>query len=283
VDPERGQGTSFSSDPDWEQSQIARVAARYPLRFTEDLKAELAITVLKLKQRQSPGINDWKAYIAKALSNRAMSLARKWRAQEHREIGTAIDPETIPPLRAPDDQSAKQHSVARRQLAQVRRLLDAESYAFLEALANADNNQSLLARRLVKHRNKVGRRGARIKRQLFRCPIENVTDAEQDQLAQRATASNIKVRDRFKAPGPDRRRDVRRDRPGVPHVAADHFALETSIPKGWDRGAQGPAPRQQAPRRGQNADRQLAAETKAKRHSPWISVVPSHRSRPRPQ
>jgi transposase len=113
-------------------------------------------------------------------------------------LSPPIDPETIAPS-LPSEEIAWRRRQARRQLAEVRRLLEAESYAFMEALADADNNQSLLAQRSGIHRNTVGRRWARIKRQLIRCPIENVTAHERHQLAEMATAPEIRARDRFKA------------------------------------------------------------------------------------
>src|SRR5262249_55796332 len=88
---------------------------------------------------------------------------------------------------------------SRQQLSQLRRILDAESYALLELLAQSKGNQSRVARLLGKHRNTIRRRLQKIRRVLRQCPIRNVsgklqlTAEQREQLVQMAQGRNARA------------------------------------------------------------------------------------------
>jgi RNA polymerase sigma factor (sigma-70 family) len=197
--------TSFSPEIfDWGREHLKKVAARFPVRYREELQAELAATLIELKSHPPPRIRSWKSYLATCLSNRAISLLKKWRAHERREISPEFFPETVTPP-SPFEESESQQRESRQLLSRARRVLDAESYTLLKLLADFDGNQSRVARLLGTHRNTIRRRLQRIRRILLRCPIENVTgrlkltSQQQKQLAQMAHAGNATPREIFKA------------------------------------------------------------------------------------
>src|ERR1041385_7836054 len=183
-------------DQEWEQNQIEQIARRFPKRFADELRAELALSLFQIKQRRTADIRNWKGYVATALKHRALSLARKWRGQERREISIPIAPEPEPAnsAEAPSDRQEAQWRIS-----EIRRALDTESYRFLELLTEVRGNKARLARRLGVHRNTILRRLQRIRRTLIRCPIENVTALERQELEQIAHYTSGRPRDRFKA------------------------------------------------------------------------------------
>ena len=168
---------SLSSErQEWEREQleIKKVAARFPERYAEDLEAELAATLIKLKRRRPSGIRNWKAYLITALRHRALTLVEQWRALERRERNIELYTETPAPsvgLQGADPDPLE-HRLA---LAELRRKLDVESYGLLLLWAALKRNQSRVARLLGKHRNTIRRRLREIMRTLRECPIENVS------------------------------------------------------------------------------------------------------------
>jgi transposase/DNA-directed RNA polymerase specialized sigma24 family protein len=211
-----GDETPPSSEiQDWEREQleIKKVAAKFPLRYAEELEAELAATLVALKRRRPSAIRDWKAYLIAALRHRALTLVEKWRARERRETSMDLVAETSEPpvdLEGPDPEQLEN----RLTLSELRSKLDVESYGLLMLLAASKGNQSSVAELSGKHRNTIRRRLKKIRRMPRECPIENVSgrsalsrrrssataplSAEQwEQLAYLAYDSRI--RDAFKA------------------------------------------------------------------------------------
>jgi transposase len=213
----RGDETSSSGevrDWDWELEQVEKVAARFPEFDKEELAAELAKSLLALKR--PTGIRDWKAYLIKALFNRASSIAKKWRTLQRRETSIELHPETAQEASRSEEADSRRLE-SRLKLSKIRRRLDAESYALLKLLADSGENQSRVARLLGKHRNTIRRRLQKIRQALLRCPIENVsgrsaviqrqpsrarlqlTAEQQEQLTRLALAASRHVRNTFKA------------------------------------------------------------------------------------
>ncbi len=162
---------------DWEREQleIKKVAARFPPRYAEELEAELAATLIALKRRRPSGIRNWKAYLITALGHRALTLVKKWRAQESREQSRddpfAETPEPTLGLEGTDPEQLEN----RLALSALRNKLDDESYGLLLVLAALNQNQSRAAQLLGIHRNTIHRRLQEIRRRLRECPIENVS------------------------------------------------------------------------------------------------------------
>jgi transposase/DNA-directed RNA polymerase specialized sigma24 family protein len=170
--------TSFSSSErqEWEREQreIEKVAARFPSRYTDELEAELAATLVELKRRRPPGIRDWKAYLITALRHRALSLVDKWRAQERREKTLDHFTETPEPPVALEGSDPGQLE-SRLALSKLRSKLDVESYGLLLLWAVSKKNQSRVARLLCMHRNTIRQRLRKIMQTVRECPIENVS------------------------------------------------------------------------------------------------------------
>jgi transposase/DNA-directed RNA polymerase specialized sigma24 family protein len=216
VDQRSGDETRPSSEiQEWEQEklEIKKVAARFPERYAEDLRAELAVTLLALKRRRHSGIRNWKAYLVTALRHRALTLVNKWRAQEGRERSSddpfAETPEPSPGLEGADSEQLENHLT----LSELRSKVDVESYGILMLWAASKGNRSRVAQLLGKHRNTIRHRLETIWRTLRECPIENVsgrfvpiqrrssatvqlTAAQWEQLA--CLAQDSRFRDAFK-------------------------------------------------------------------------------------
>jgi len=189
---------------DWDRRQIRQIVARFPQMDREEMEAELAVTLLELKHNRPVGVRDWRAYVATSLFHRAASLAKKWRAQWRHEVSIDTDPAVVEPLAFAPEPGPRPVD-ASVVLARIRHVLDAESYALLERLANSKGNQARAARELGVHRNTIRRRLRRIRQVLANCPIENVTGGlrltsqQWMQLTQIAGAGETTARDAFKA------------------------------------------------------------------------------------
>ncbi len=190
MDQRSGDETPPSSEvQDWEREQleIKKVAARFPARYTEELEAELAVTLIALKRRRPSGIQDWKAYLITAFRHRALTLVNKWRAREKRERSTDFYDETSEPslgLAGPVSEQLEN----RLALSELRSKLDVESYGILMLWAALKGNGSLVAQLLGKHRNTIRRRLQRIMQTLRECPIENVS-ARSPPIRRRSSAT----------------------------------------------------------------------------------------------
>lgn len=150
---------------------VRSVSRRFRTTHREDLEAELAATLIEVKERHPTGIRDWNAYLRKCLFNRAGSLVKKWRARQRRETSMELHPETV---EVPGPEQSDPEPESSPEFARIRSKLDAASYALLELLAAAKGNRSRVARFLGVHRNTIGRRLQAIRRRL-KCPIENVS------------------------------------------------------------------------------------------------------------
>jgi len=176
VDRHVDDAASLSSErQQWEREQleIKQVVARFPRRYAEDLEAELALTLVKLKRRRRSGIRNRKAYRATALWNRALTLVNRWREQEQHETSIELFETPGPSIGLEEaDQDLLENRLT---LSQLRRKLGVESYGILLLWAALKRNQSRLARLLGMHRNTIGHRLQKIRRILRKCPIENVS------------------------------------------------------------------------------------------------------------
>ena len=203
MDPTSEEGSpSPQNPPGWDSELVAKVASRFPELDQQELKAELAVTVLALQRNPPAGIRDRKAYLAQSLFNRATSLVRELRRRQKHEISTPFDIESPEP--SVDSELCTSQSEARLESEQLRRRLDSESYTFLQVLAHFDGNQSQAAQFLGTHRNTVARRLRSIRRRL-ECPIQNVSgrlhlaDKERKELERRMLDQETRGRDVFKA------------------------------------------------------------------------------------
>jgi len=176
VDRHVDDAASLSSErQEWEREQleINKVVARFPRRYAEDLEAELAVTLVKLKRRRRSGIRNRKAYRITALWNRALTLVNRWREQEQHE--TSIELSETPGPSIGLEEADPDLVENRLTLSQLRRKLGVESYGILLLWAALKRNQSRLARLLGMHRNTIRNRLQKIWRILRKCPIENVS------------------------------------------------------------------------------------------------------------
>src|SRR5262245_14094049 len=117
------------ANADWEFEQIRKVAAKFPDLEAEDLRAELAATIVEIKCKDRSGIRNWKAYLTKSLLNRASQLARKWRARLRWEISSEALPEPVGVSDKSEDQPARQD--VQDKLAKIREFLGADSRSLL--------------------------------------------------------------------------------------------------------------------------------------------------------
>jgi len=190
MDGSSGEATPLTPELfEWAREHLKKMAARFPQRYREELEAELGATLIELKYRPPPGIRNWKAYLATCLSHRAISLVKKWRLHDQREISSESVPESIEPVSS-SEKTSKQRE-ARQLLARARRILNPKSYGLLKLLADNHGNQSRVARLKGVHRNTIGRQLQKIRRRLLNCPIENVTTYLQLSPAQRITLGQM--------------------------------------------------------------------------------------------
>jgi len=185
VDRHVDDAASLSSErQEWERQQleIKKVVARFPQRYAEDLEAELAATLVKLKHSRRSGIRNRKAYRITALWNRALTLVDQWRKREQHE--TSIELSETPGPSIGLEEADPDLVENRLTLSQLRRKLGVESYGLLLLWAALKRNQSRLARLLGMHRNTIRNRLQKIRRILRKCPIENVS-ARLDRIRKR--------------------------------------------------------------------------------------------------
>lgn len=150
-------------------AKIPRIAAAYRGIDQEELQAELAVTLLHLRQKRTRGIRNWKSYVVKSLLNRASKLVKRWRRQREVEIGVdqTFEESAVPHQLATGDQPGFLSADAATEFDHIRRRISRRSLAFLRLLAECDGSISGLARKLGQHRNTVGRRLRKI-RELMR-------------------------------------------------------------------------------------------------------------------
>jgi DNA-directed RNA polymerase specialized sigma24 family protein len=142
----------------WEFDLIRKVASRFETTERQDLEAELARSLFLLKTGTPAHIRNWKAYIAKALLNRASNWIRDWRVRQSRNV----------PLLPPgEEDSGKGFSTEdalfaleaeadiRLALKLVRDKLGPDLHRLWDLLIEEDGNQLAVARRLGMHRNTV--------------------------------------------------------------------------------------------------------------------------------
>ena len=128
-------------------ARIPRIAAAFRGVDQEELQAELAVTLLHLRRKQTIGIRNWKSYLAKSLLNRASKLAKHWRRQGAIEVG--YDPALLPEDFAHHiDEMNRPESAAATEMKLIRRRLSRRSFEFLRLLDECHGSISALARKL---------------------------------------------------------------------------------------------------------------------------------------
>jgi DNA-directed RNA polymerase specialized sigma24 family protein len=142
----------------WEFDLIRKVANRFETTEREDLEAELALILFRLKASRPSSIQNWKSYLAKALLNKASNWIRDGRARQSRNV----------PLLAPGQQEPgagfiTEEGVPGRDVDDDLQLalkllsdeLGPDLLRLWELLIEENGNQVAVARRLGMHRNTV--------------------------------------------------------------------------------------------------------------------------------
>ncbi len=142
----------------WEFDLIRKVAHRFETTEREDLEAELALILFRLKASRPAAIQNWKSYLAKALLNKASNWIRDVRARQSRTVpmlapgeeepGAGFIPEERVPGREVDDDL----HLALKLLSNE---LGPDLLRLWELLIEENGNQLAVARRLGMHRNTV--------------------------------------------------------------------------------------------------------------------------------
>ena len=143
----------------WEFDLIRKVANRFETTEREDLEAELALILFRLKASRPASIQNWKSYLAKALLNKASNWIRDGRARQNRnvpllaageeELGAGfITEEGVPGLEVDDDLQLALKLLSNE--------LGPDLLRLWELLIEENGNQLAVARRLGMHR--TGRR-----------------------------------------------------------------------------------------------------------------------------
>jgi DNA-directed RNA polymerase specialized sigma24 family protein len=136
---------------DWEHKLASVIAKKFERIEPEELEAELFQTVIELKARLSPEIQNWEGYLAKALHNKAHNWTRDRRAAAKREFALPEpDKETRPFFTSNEDNI--EHKLA---MAHFWQHLQPELKQLWELLEQENWNQTRVAHRLGKHRNTV--------------------------------------------------------------------------------------------------------------------------------
>jgi|SRR5579872_3343637 len=134
---------------DWEGALASVIARKFERREPDELEAELTRTVLTLKARAPPHVQDWEKYLAKALHNRAHNWIRKRRGQAKRETAPpGAFEEILPSFSASEADPESQVAFA-----ELWRQLGPERTELWNLLGEARRNLSEVARRLGKHPN----------------------------------------------------------------------------------------------------------------------------------
>lgn len=152
---------SFVSIHPWELGLIKKVAQAFRTEDREELIAHLAWKLVRLKARPPLNIQNWKAYLAKFLYNKAANWVRDDRARigrEHLKCDEGKEPSSSKNL-AVDEEQSRDLAIA---VAAVWVKLDPALRTFWLTLLQERGNRSATARRLGIHRNTVRLKIARI-------------------------------------------------------------------------------------------------------------------------
>jgi len=155
---------------------IEKVAWRFDTTERDELTAELARTLLQLKAGLGRDVRNWKAYLAKALLNRANTWVDNQRRQ--RRLVPILEPDDNPSTPSISEEDLPAHVQPPdlpAAFAQLWRELDPELRRLWQLLLEEEGNQVAVAKRLGKHRNTVrlwvGRIHEALKRHGFPGPI----------------------------------------------------------------------------------------------------------------
>lgn len=141
----------------WELELVRKIAGAAGSPDSQELEAELLVTLLELKLKHPPGIRDWPAYLIKVLNNRAERLMGIWQARERKQAllrllhaRGGLDPSLEALLGSPDTDPAEKVALGR-----ALQELDPELRELWDALVEQRGYNAKAARRVGKHRNTV--------------------------------------------------------------------------------------------------------------------------------
>ncbi len=122
----------------------------------DELIADLNVHLLRLKRRRIGVIRNWKAFLWRALHNKALNWIRDERAREQRLVSLDSPIETSGERTLQDVISASDlPDDSRRQFSRALAQLPADLKEVLQMLLEENWNQSAVARRKHVHRNTV--------------------------------------------------------------------------------------------------------------------------------
>lgn len=147
-DDEKASGKGVET---WELEMVQKVARAFRIFDRDELVAELSRKLVELKQRPPSDVQNWKAYLAKFLYNKASNWVRDTRNRERRVARAETDEDWIGTL--PTGASLHSQEDLRIAFARLWRELDPELRRFWELLAQERGNQANVSRRLGIHRN----------------------------------------------------------------------------------------------------------------------------------
>jgi len=153
---ERFDGETFSQEVwDWAVEQVPWILSKYEDLDADDLRSELLVLLVELRNKPPPGVRELKPYLIQALLNCALRLATRRRKIRDHELIADEDQNVSEPTESVDTVSPFDPAVLNRLPNRDRQLLS--------RLAQCHGNVTLLAARLGVHRNTVHRHLRRIK------------------------------------------------------------------------------------------------------------------------
>jgi RNA polymerase sigma factor (sigma-70 family) len=157
VDPS-GEKSWVGEIESWELGLVKAAARRIRTTDRDELESELARHLLRLKRHPPSGIRNWRAFVNKALRNKAVNWIRDQQAREERlvaldKLSEEDSSETLTledVLKSPEPD----HDL-RLAFARAWEELDPQLRSVWELLLEEKGKQVAVARRLGKHRNTV--------------------------------------------------------------------------------------------------------------------------------
>ena len=184
----------------WETQLIKSVVTRYDVLDREDLEAELAWRLLVLKRGRGPEIRNWRAYVSKFLCNKASDWIRKTRPRERSTlsldaplgVGGEEADQTLADLlhfseTDPDRRLELKHALAE---------LPSNLQTVLRILTEEGWNQTIVARRLRRHRNTIRTWIRRIRQTLIAHGLAPELDTKKASVSRAVATGSGSLRDR---------------------------------------------------------------------------------------
>jgi DNA-directed RNA polymerase specialized sigma24 family protein len=154
--PKRGRS---GHERDWELELIDATALRIDTKERDELRSELARYWLCLKSHPPPNIRSWKAFLTIALRNKALNWIRDQQTREKHfsslDRPAELDDESVSWIEKIPSTAPEPDPESRDAMAAIYEALDPELKILLEALLEADGNQTKAAQLTGKHRNTV--------------------------------------------------------------------------------------------------------------------------------